>query len=194
MVLRVTADWTGTVTGLASTSIFFIGDDPGPQDPATAQAAATRVRTFFTAIRPILAPGIIVTVNPVTTNLSTVTGQIQSQTGVDGGAPITAQGAGGFCRAAGALVRLTTSTFLNGRTVKGRLFIVPIAGEAWGTNGLLASSTLSTLGAAATALATAAGNSPVVWHRPKGGTGGSTAFVTSAQVPAQGAILASRRD
>lgn len=194
MVLRITADWTGTVTGLASTTFYFISDDPGPQDPATAQAAATKVRNFFQTIRPVLAPGIVITVNPVASVISTQTGQLQSQVGVDGGAPMTAQGASGFARAAGGLVRLTTSTFVNGRTLKGRVFIVPLAGEAWNTTGVLASSTLTQMQGAGAALLAAGPGTLVVWHRPKGGTGGSLAAVTSVQVPVEGAVLTSRRD
>lgn len=194
MVLRITADWTGNVTGLASSTFYFVSDDPGPQDPATAQAAATKVRNFFLAVRTILAPGVVINVNPVASVISTQTGQLQSQVGVDGGAAITAQGSSGYARAAGGLVRLTTSTFLNGRTLKGRIFVVPLAGEGWANTGMLSTAGVNGLTAAGAALLAAGPGTLVVWHRPKQGAGGSIAAVTSTQVPAEGAILTSRRD
>jgi hypothetical protein len=110
--------------------------------------------------------------------------------GTQGG--ISGTGAGIYSALSGAVVNWQTDTFINGRRLVGRTFIVPATGID--TDGSLSSAFQSALiSAAANMLATLGGNSRV-WHRPKPGSPGSAAPWTHISVPDKCVALRSRRD
>jgi len=94
-------------------------------------------------------------------------------------------------------VNWRTNQIRNGRRVRGRSFLVPLAGSAFEGNGTLSASTLTSLKSAADTLRTAAGTTQLgVYARPttKDATDGLWAQVTANTVPDMGAVLRSRRD
>lgn len=116
----------------------------------------------------------------VGTDPSTVTG-----TGATDALPLQTQ----------ALVRLGTSSVIDGRRVKGRCYV---PGQLEANNagaGVLSSSLVTAIaGSFATILAAGAtASNPVIWHRPKAGSPGTHAAVTSVQCSPSWSVLRSRR-
>lgn len=111
----------------------------------------------------------------------------------------TATGGGGtgFApMATAALISWQTSTWYGGRRAQGRSYISPLAPAVIAASGQLDETTAGVrevaLAGWRTGLAT--GDHQVVWHRPKGGTGGATATVNTQVVKRKLAVLTSRRD
>lgn len=136
--------------------------------------------------------------NGEVTNTFTVTGSDSSTGG--GGANIAPT-------AVAALMQWKTATFLEGRRLRGRTYVSPLAAAAIDSNGHLGS-TLRTavLADLATWLTTFDGTDvPVVWRRPRPADpdhlpepvearDGDTAPIVSADVASVLAVLKSRRD
>lgn len=191
-ITRITAQWAG-FRGAPGYSNFFF--DGALTDEAAVEAAAVAVREFFQGIREELPSGSTVSIQATADILDEASGQITSV--VDFAAPAVVLGAGGgpYSAASGAVVNWNTQDYVNGRRVRGRTFLVPLAGSAYDDQGDLDGLTLNPLRAAANALVTATLDAPLcVWHRPVGGAGGSAHVVSSATVPDLGAVLRSRRD
>jgi hypothetical protein len=119
-------------------------------------------------------------------------------TGTLGLTPLTtltsAAAAGPYAGSAGALVRWVTGSFVGGRRVQGRTYLVPLRNSAFANDGSLDSTALSTIQTAAAAMVTAFGADLKVWHRPSpGGTNGAAYTVNSATVPDLAVVMRSRR-
>lgn len=97
-----------------------------------------------------------------------------------------------YARAAGAVVNWATDTIVVGRRLSGRTYIVPLAGNAFDTTGIITTAARDVLIAAAEDfIAAGTANRPLrVWSR----THATSATVQSATVPIQGAVLRGRRD
>ena len=119
------------------------------------------------------------------------TGTITSTWSEGTAATFTGGTGGTFSAASGAVINWLTNTFVSGRRLRGKTFLVPLASAAYDTDGTIGSTSLAPLRAAADALV--AGGNIVVWHRPVGGAGGSSAPAVNAAVPDRVAILTSRR-
>lgn len=100
-----------------------------------------------------------------------------------------------WAAASGARIDWLTASWVNGRRVRGRTFIVPLAGFAFTTAGVIAGPTLSALGTAAGALITGAagvpGSGTFIVFSPS--TGARTE-VLGFSIPPRGSVLRSRRD
>lgn len=191
-ILRITAEWNGFRGAPGYSNFYFQGQSADEENPL---AHATAVRTFFSSIASRLPGQVSISINPTAENIDETNGNIIGQ--VDFEAPEVVNGSGttSYSAASGAVVNWNTSSFINGRRVRGRTFLVPLTGAAYDTNGDLGSAALENLRAAASALVAAPGPAPmVVWSRPRGGAGGTDHAITSATVPDLGAILRSRRD
>jgi hypothetical protein len=118
-------------------------------------------------------------------------------------APATITGgsvANNYSGASGLVINWRTAGVRNGRRVRGRTFLVPLAGGAYGTDGTIDNANITETVTAATALYTTA--SPIklgVWARPKRDDlgniteDGSFHPVVAASVPDMAAVLRSRR-
>lgn len=101
---------------------------------------------------------------------------------------------------AGALARWRTGTFLSGRQLVGRSFLVPLTVVAYNSSGEMDESIRLQIEGFCADLVTAAAGDLMVWQRPiaagqpGGPRGGGFAAVTSASVSTKVAILRSRRD
>lgn len=127
------------------------------------------------------------------------TGQLQQV--VSGTVPasrVGTQTTQSYAAGVGARVRWNTAGVRNGRPVVGTTFIVPIANNAFETNGTISSVAISRLQGGADqliSLATATECPLAVWSKPttSGGGDGILSLVTSAGVPDQASWLTSRR-
>lgn len=191
-ITRITAQWTG-FRGAPGYSNFFF--DGALSTEGGVAAAAVAVRGFFQAIREQLPSGSRIDVQATADIIDEASGQITSVVDFAQPAQVLGSSTGSYSAATGAVVNWNTQDYVNGRRVRGRTFIVPLASGSFDSSGDIAGATLTTLRTAADALVTATLDAPLcVWHRPVGGAGGSSHVVSSATVPDLGAVLRSRRD
>lgn len=201
-ILRVTARWTG-FTGAPGYSNFHFTSDAGFWDGGlfgdeaelAAESAAGRVRAAFDAIDQWLPTRVNIGIEPETVILDSDTGEIVGSVPVEVD-PVESGGTSrAYSAASGAVVNWRTNDYRFGRRIRGRTFIVPLAGDAYGTDGTLADNALSSLRSFATTLiADQADPQFGVWSRPRSGAGGVFATAVSASVPDMSAVLRSRRD
>lgn len=188
---RFNIQWNGVV-GLATTS-FYVAGDPAAPDPAEAQALHDRVVAFFTSIKGLLPSSVSLSSSATVDVIQQQSGQLLNTVPVTPGAGIVGSGVSTFSAPSGALLRLNTGQFVNGRVVKGHIFLVPMATTVYNADGGISASTLSTVNAAAATLI-GSGSGIAVWHRPKAGAGGLAVPVVSASTSPIVAVLTSRRD
>lgn len=163
-------------------------------------AAAAAARAFLVSTQGFIPSGNKLTADPtfnVIQDADGVVTNVNSYSVVP--AVITGTGGSGYSSVAGCAVVWRTSTVRVRRLAMGRTFIVPLAGAAYGTDGMLQAAARTTmLTAANTFVNYVAGGAPgrlVCWKRPsaKGATDGAIADVTGAQINANTAELKSRR-
>lgn len=162
----------------------------GTEDTDAIEAHAA-VDDFWTALATVICTPVTWTIEGEVAVLDTVTGQpvathqVPPETGAG-----SASGVARVPTALQILVRLGTGVFLNGRRVRGRIFI-PGSGEGNWENGLLTPSTVTAVNSAVGLLLN---NTPtnefVVWSRRNG----QMHNVISREVWTSGAVLRSRRD
>lgn len=191
-ITRLTAAWTGFRGAPGYSNFYFAGK---AADEGLLEDCAETIRSFFTAFRDQLPSGISIAIRGNAEVIDEASGQITSQ--LDFKPPATVVGAttGSYSAASGAVVNWNTNAYRNGRRVRGRTFLVPLATNAYDSQGDLAGAALTNIRAGATFLSSGAAPLPfVVWARPVGGSGGTAEPVVSHTVPDLGAILRSRRD
>lgn len=188
LIIRHTAVWTG-VPGLPGYSQFYQLNTGSLSSDA--QAGHDAVAAFFDAIVTLIPSDIDVTVDPIYQALADTTGDITTEDTVATPAAATNGGyVSLYAAQVGVLVEWTTATFIDGRRLRGRTYLVPL-GNSQDSNGTLPTGTVNTVqGAADTLAADAAGFA--VWHRPKGAEAGSASPMSGALVRDKAAILRSR--
>lgn len=100
-------------------------------------------------------------------------------------------------RATQAKVRLLTGAFVNGRQIRGGIFLGPVGEGALDNDGNISTAKRAAIVAAAQAMQAALTVNNIdlcVYSRPKDGQGGSTARAVSVDVAPRPAVLRSRRD
>lgn len=201
-ILRVRARWSGYPGSPGFTVMHFrdfgTGDGGGVDpDQGQAEVAGAKVRTFFEAIKTMLPSAVTVGVEPVIDMIEDTTGELVDSFSTAGYAPTVGGNAGSFSSAVGAVVNWRTNGIRNGRRVRGRTFLVPLAGGILTTQGSIAPSSVATIQTAADALAVSTGTPDLgVYARPTavGATDGAWFVTRSATVPVLSAVLRSRRD
>ncbi len=192
-LLRVKARWTG-FSGAPGYSIFhFNAFDDG--STVEAQNAANAVRSFFFSINSLLPQAVTVTVDTSVDVLEESTGQLTNIVGVTPPPTVVGMNTGSFSAPTGAVVHWTTGGVRNGRRVRGKTFLVPMAVVIYQNDGTLNTSNVTTITAAAQALIDSADTALVVYGRPtQGAADGVAHVVTGQRVPDMAAVLRSRRD
>lgn len=123
-------------------------------------------------------------------------------------APVPAGGqvVGSFAAPSGAVVTWLTTGIVHSHRVRGRTFIVPLAGTSYQADGTLQDATAAAMRIEAAAFVTATAGSLAVWSRPFAGTPatgtrpanparlGSSFVVAGSSVKDKVAVLRSRRD
>jgi hypothetical protein len=198
-LLRIKAAWAG-FPGAPGYSVFHMRDFEGSGDVnGQALEGAEKVRAFFEAIKLWLAPGVTVTSSGEVEIIEDTTGQLVDVASIatPGIVTSTASSTDRYAAAVGAVVTWRTGSVRNGRRIRGRTFLVPLAGNSYDNNGTLHADSRAAITTAATTLR-ATGTSPDlgVYARPTapGATDGEWAVTTSFSVPDMGAVLRSRRD
>ena len=185
---RIVLEWSGTaVTGRAVTVLHYDGSSLAAPPVATLKAAFNAQAALFPSGTNIVFPGTGDTIDDTTGNL---TGVWTSS----GGGTVAGSTVGTTTMGVGACLNWKTGGIVNARRLRGRTFLVPLAGNVWGPAGTFTSGALSTIGTLANAIQATGGLA--VWHRPTtvGGSDGTSYGVLSNTVMGKPAVLTSRRD
>jgi hypothetical protein len=194
---KVTINWSGLPGGPGYTNLYFT-DISGPTsvDQTLVDSAVSKTDAWLSAFRPSIP-------NSISTGVSATVEAVDETTGAlvgffTGTPAAAAVGTGGttYSAPSGAVISWYTSTVRNGRRIRGRTFMVPLATAAYESDGSLLGTRITTWNAAtATLIATGAVAELGVWSRPStpGASDGDWALVTSFRIPDMAAILTSRR-
>jgi len=163
-----------------------------------AATCAGRVRGAWDVVKTILPGSLNVDVQPVVDVLDELNGSLINSFAITPPARVTGTGVSSAApvEVAGGLV-LDTGTVVNGRRLRGRLFISPLAQAA--QQGVTPpAGTITAINAMGVALIGATppfATAPcVVWRRPTTSTAGLTRNVISATIAGKWFVLRSRRD
>lgn len=185
MVQQALVRWSVPGDG-SGVSVIHYGDSATPAEISSSLSG------FFTATRACLASDSSVTADPVVRQLDTATGALTGEVTIDiTGAGAATGGSGLVPNAAQGLIRWRTSGIVNGRYLRGRMYVPGLPAAAvnatGGLNGLHATRLL--------AMGTALGiDTPIhVWHRPTNGAGGQSFPVTAVSVWSELAVQRRRR-
>lgn len=196
-LLRVRTLWAPQTGGVGVSTQYY--DETGAT-PASRAALMTAVRAFFVGLQGAVANSTVWSWESELAVVDESTGDITGYYAITPPASANAVGSGNYAAAAGAAITWQSNRVLRGRRMRGRTFIVPLAGGAYDSNGTLGSGTITALQNAGNTLITAAnaaGHALVVWSRPDPGAGivvGEIGVVELARVTDKSAVLRSRRD
>lgn len=167
----------------------------GALDAAAAQTAANNLKTFLNGIVSFIPTGITLTIQP-TAEAHTDAGILTDIVAI-GSPPSAATGSatGKYTGGGGAVIHWITGAIHLGHKVRGRTFLVPLAGSAFDTNGTIDNTALLSLRGAADALVASTPKLAVSSKKPPDGSGAVlTTVVVSAVINDKAAIMRSRRD
>lgn len=194
---RVTINWTGFPGAPGYTNLYFAPAAGGTVNQAVVDAAAAKAHNWLTAWISTIPPVATVTVDPTVETIAYENGELTGFWAATPGAGRVGTGASTYSAPAGACVSWYTAGIRNGRKIRGRSFMVPLATTAYDTTGTLDATRLTSWKTATTTLiANTDAAKLAVWSRPSssGATDGIAYDVISYQIPDKSAILTSRRD
>lgn len=195
-IARVRVVSSGYSGGPGLSQFFFLPVTGTEFDQAGIDKACLDVRQLFLDCASVFATGWQAQVDTEVVIFDSASGDLTNVMAAASTAVVAGAGNAQGPAPAGACLRWLTGGIIKGRRLSGRTFLVPLASSAYEANGTLAPSPLITIRDAGTKLATAAGSTLVVWHRPNGATGaaGSALPVNGAALTDKVAVLRSRRD
>lgn len=191
-IQRVQVQWTGFqgAPGYSVLHNFTSGDPQG------GNLFHDAVDAMFRAMSPVITSDVVLQVEDEWQILESSTGVLEGvEATTNPKTDINAGGIGAYSTPVGAVINWGTDTIRNGRRLRGRTFVVPLVGSAFGSDGQLTTDAQSTLQGAVTGFIGTFGIEPIVFGRP-GPLGNDGVFgpITSGRVPRLAAILRSRRD
>lgn len=195
-ITRITARWSGFPGAPGYSNFYFAsGLVDGGLLQEEADLFAARVRSAFLQIGPLLPSSVSIEVEPEAVVLDSDTGMAQEFLNLDVPAAVTGVNNADFAGPVGAVITWRTDDLRNGRRIRGRTFLVPLATVVFEEDGTLGSNWRDDLNDFADTLRGGPGEGDLgVWSRPVNGSGGVFASVTAHSVPDMAAVLRSRRD
>lgn len=188
-MVRITSRWDGFPGSPGYTNLLTRPNGGGVA--AAAQTFADDIHDFWNTVNGYLPAAVTVTIVPTYQVVDDVTGNVTSEgTVATPPAAVTGNSGAIYAGNAGAAINWSTDTFIDGSRLTGRTYLVPFTG-CFETNGTLSAAAIAAIAAAGQALVDA-NQGLLVWHRPVGGTGGSSSDAVSATVRDRAAILRSR--
>lgn len=180
---RIRVPWVGGVPGGGLSTFYTAGVSPD----------VSALKTWFTALAPYLPPSVTVTIPSNGDTLESTTGVLTGGWSGSGGGTVTGTGNSAWSDGVGLAVQWNTGLVVNGRRLRGRTFVCPLAQGFASSNGTLNDTIVAAVDTASNTLAAAA--LLYIWHRPtpSAPTSGSIATVTSVTVPDRVTALRSRR-
>lgn len=197
-IIRVKVNWSGFVGAPGYTNLYF---EPVPESDVITQPvvdnAVSKVQTFLGTWRQWLPTVVTTGVDSTIEEIDEQNGALQGFWSSTVAAPAGGSGSTSFASPAGACISWGTQGVRNGRRVRGRTFMVPLASSAYDTDGTIHGTHLPVMRTAANTLHGDAGGSRlVIWARPNGGIipDGGAYDVITANITDKVAMLTSRRD
>lgn len=193
--------WSGTSGGPGLSQFCVVGDTSfAGWDDSIAQTAVDAARTFWDARKSTVPNEVSLVVDPAVDIFDIVSGTlVASYHAATAPATVTGTNSGSYSMASGAKINFRTADILNGRRIRGAVYIVPCGGDVFGNDGSVTSTPRTDWVNSAGTMKNSWDTihlKHVVWHRPTalGANDGSIGIVTSYDVPTKGAILRGRRD
>lgn len=197
-MLKVKVRWSGFVGSPGWSNFYFDTGTDEFHTPEQAGIAHGRVRNFFEAVKTKFPSAATFTVQPDIDVIAQTTGEMTNVLSAASVPPIQPGGTPApYSAASGAVITWRTAGVRNGRRVRGRTFLVPVANGVYENDGTISPTVLNETVTAATAMvAPAAVLKQGVWARPTapGATDGQWYPITTVSVPDMAAVLRSRRD
>lgn len=191
-MIRITAQWTGFVGAPGYSNFYFargggiIGDE---------RQVAVRTYNALINLQDVLPTDVTLSIASEAAIIDSDTGEAIDFLPLDVDDTFSGQGTGGYSGASGAVVNWRTGDVRFGRRIRGRTFLVPLAGSCYDGDGSLTTTALTDIRDFAAAMVGGDLDSELgVWSRPRNGSGGVFATVTGYSVPDLAAVLRSRRD
>lgn len=194
---KIVVNWTGFSGAPGYTNLYFRDFGVGDIDQAIVDGSITKAYNWMSSVASRVPASVTLSISSSVEIIESSNGQLQRFMQGTPPAAIVGTGTGAYSAASGAVVNWYTDGVRNGRRIRGRSFLVPLAGSALDTNGTIADTQLAALRTASNGLITATGAGDFgIWARPTtpGGTDGQWNAVTSMTVPDKVAVLRSRRD
>lgn len=193
IIMRYKLAWSLPSGGPGVTTLFAMPDTSEQVFADAARAFISDALQVATA-HDALPTGCSIQGEAIVDNLEVTDGTLTSAVPVTAPAVIAGNATGSYSAPSGAVITWLTGLVHQGRRVRGRTFLVPIANQQLDTNGTLGSAFLTNLRTAAATYIAGAVN-PAIWARPDPGTTNGAAFsVAAASVADKVAVLTSRRD
>lgn len=197
-IAKVTINWTGFAGAPGYTNLYWRDFETSGLDQAIIDGAVTKTDTWISSVQSRVPTSVRLRVNRQVEIIESTTGQLTRfmQATADTTERV-GTGTGAYSAASGLVVNWYTDGVVRGRRVRGRTFIVPLAGNALDTDGSIAAAALTGMATATTTLISNTGVGDLgVWSRPSapGATDGQWFSTTSFTIPDKAAVLRSRRD
>lgn len=187
-LVQVSAVWSGFV-GAPGYSNFYAESDGNA--PASAAVLHSAVHDFFAAVSGNLPAVVRIDFPTLWREFSDANGETIAEGTIGSPAAQVAGSSGAaFAANSGVLIEWLTGQFIAGHRLRGRTYLVPMVGF-FGADGTLDATASGYLHGYAQDLLDV-GLVNVVWHRPVGGSGGSSAQITAPRVSDTACVLRSR--
>lgn len=194
-LFRVRVGWSGVIAGPGLTTFY-----------TNATPVVAGFKALFTTEASAFPPGITWTIFGSGDIINDADGVLTGAWGAGGDLTEVSTGSSAnVAPQAGAIIKWSSTTILDGHRVSGRTFLVPLVTSNY-IGSVLATAFRNTLQTAATALVSSQASHLCLWHRPRvakpatatspavSARPGGTAIITGATVPSKPATLNSRRD
>jgi len=196
VILRTAAVVRGTgLPGNGFTSLWW---NPGTVGGSTADATdcLARFRTCWLGFAADISTTITIDFDPICIAVEATTGTLTGAFVGTDPTSVVGTAAGDVCPyQTQGLLRLSTSTVIAGRRLRGRLFIPGVPEAQNAAAGVPSSGYVTdvTAGGGTLLAAGATASAAVIWHRPQGGAGGAAGLITGASCAPTWSVLRSRR-
>jgi hypothetical protein len=155
---------------------------------------AAKLVDFFTELKTAIPSNVTVTVPASGNSYNQASGALTGVWSGGTGGTVDCTGTAVYAAPVGASVTWITDTFVSGKRIKGRTYLVPMHSAIFDMDGSLLSTFMAGLYTACTNLISGADGHLVVWHRPtSAGDDGIAATVTDALINDKASVLRSRR-
>lgn len=193
---RITVNWTGFAGAPGYTNLHFRDFAGGGVTQAVVDNAIARVDTWLDAWLNHMPITVNLGINPSVEVIEDTTNTlVDFMTGTPD-TPRVGFINGSYSAVSGACVNWSTAGIRNGRRVRGRSFMIPLAGTAYGSDGTLDAGVLNSVRAATDVLINTAEEGDLgVYSRPstKVAADGAWHVVSAFTIPDRASILKSRR-
>lgn len=196
-ILRVKINWTGFVGAPGYTNLYFSEFVSEGYTQAHADGAVAKAVSFVNGIKTYLPNVVTIGVDPTVEIVQADTGQLVGFFTTAPAAPSAGTASGTYSAASGVCFSWGTNGVRNGRRVRGRTFVVPVAGAYYDLDGTINNTAATSLRATGAALLATGGVTDFgIWSRPssKGATDGVWHAAETATLKDKVAVLRSRRD